>query len=251
MLKSFLATATLAGALVTAAFATVEAAPVRVQGSTTVAGLLEPRKGEVEGAAGVELEIRGVGSSRGIAALVAGEADIAMISAPLDQVVIKMNQKNPGSVDGSLLIAHQVGGTEVAFAVHPSNPVKALTLAQITEILAGRVTDWSQLGGQSGRIDVAVAYKGDGIRTMVEKRLLGGASVSGKPRELRFANQIPQVVAAVPNAFGLTTSSRISTGIIPVRTDDSIAQPLLLVTRGEPGPELQGLIEAVRKALGG
>ena len=71
MLKSFLATATLAGALVTAAFATVEAAPVRVQGSTTVAGLLEPRKGEVEGAAGVELEIRGVGSSRGIAALVA------------------------------------------------------------------------------------------------------------------------------------------------------------------------------------
>lgn len=250
MLKRFLATATLAGALVMPAFATAEAAPVRVQGSTTVAGLLEPREGEVESAAGLEIEIRGVGSSRGIAALVAGEADIAMISAPLEQVVIKMNQKTPGSVDGSALIAHRVGGTEVAFAVHPSNPVKALTLAQITEILAGRVTDWSQVGGSSGRIDVAVTYKGDGIRTMVEKRLLGGASISGKPRELRFANQIPQVVAAVPKAFGLTTTSRISTGVIPVRTDDAIAQPLLLVTKGEPGPELQGLIEAVRKALG-
>ena len=30
-----------------------------------------------------------------------------------------------------------------------------------------------------------------------------------------------------------------------------LSQPLLLVTRGEPGPELQALIEAVRKALGG
>lgn len=251
MLKRFLATATLAGALVMAAFAAAEAAPLRVQGSTTVAGLLEPRQGELEKAAGLEIEIQGVGSSRGIAALVAGEADIAMISAPLEEVVIKMNQNTPGSVDGSTLIGHRVGGTEVAFAVHPSNPVKALTLAQITEILAGRVTDWNQLGGPDGRIDVAVAHKGDGIRTMVEKRLLGGASVSGKPRQLRFANQIPEVVAAVPNAFGLTTTSRISTGIIPLRTDDAIAQPLLLVTRGEPGPELQALIEAVRKALGG
>ncbi len=251
MLRRFLATAALSVALVTAVFGTVEAAPVRVHGSTTIAGLLEPRKGDVQNTAGMEIEIRGVGSSRGIEALVAGEADIAMISAPLDQVVVKMNQKNPGSVDDSLLIAHRVGGTEVAFAVHPTNPVKALTLAQITEILAGRVTDWSQLGGPSSSIDVAVSSKGDGIRTMVEKRLLGGASISGKPRELRFAHQIPQVVAAVPNAFGLTTTSRISTGIIPIRTDDSIAQPLLLVTKGEPGPELQGLIEAVRTALGG
>lgn len=227
-----------------------EAATVRITGSTTVAGLLQPKQPEVETKSGLTIEIEGVGSSRGIEALIAGEADVAMISASLEQVVVKLNQKAPGSVDGSSLVSHPVGATEVAFAVHPSNPVTQLTLAQITEVLAGRITNWSQLGGQDARIDVAISHQGDGIRTMVEKELLGGASVSGKPRQLRFATQIPQVVAAVPNAFGLTTASRIGAGITPVRTDSQITQPLLFVTQGPASPEVAALIDVVRAALG-
>jgi phosphate transport system substrate-binding protein len=57
---------------------------VEVHGSTTVAAnLLTPKKAQIEKAAGVELQIIGNGSGRGLGDLVEGKVKIAMISAPL------------------------------------------------------------------------------------------------------------------------------------------------------------------------
>src|ERR1700736_2301723 len=93
------------------------AGEVSLHGSTTVMNMiLAPKKAEIEKASGQQLDIVGNGSGRGIVDLVAGKAQIAMISAPLEDEVNALNKKTPGSVDIARLKAHQIGESRVAFA---------------------------------------------------------------------------------------------------------------------------------------
>jgi ABC-type phosphate transport system substrate-binding protein len=72
----------------------VWAGQVSLHGSTTVMNtIIGPNKTEIERQSGQQLELVGNGSQRGIADLVAGRAQIAMISAPLAQEVRKVNEK--------------------------------------------------------------------------------------------------------------------------------------------------------------
>src|SRR5262245_52524441 len=88
---------------------------VSLNGSTTVMNaLIMPKKAQIEAASGQQLTVVGNGSQRGLADLVAGKAQIGMISAPLDEEVVKINAKQPGSLDPSKLKAHVVGETRVA-----------------------------------------------------------------------------------------------------------------------------------------
>ena len=76
------------------------AGQVSLHGSTTVMNtIIGPNKTEIERQSGQQLELVGNGSQRGIADLVAGRAQIAMISAPLAQEVRKVNEKTQGAID--------------------------------------------------------------------------------------------------------------------------------------------------------
>src|ERR1700733_15735064 len=128
--------------------ATAQARTVAIHGSTTVsAAVLVPHKDDIEKASGETLDIVANGSGRGLADLTAGKADMAMISAPLEAEAAAANAKTPGSVDPAKLVVHQIGEARVAFVVHPSNPVKELSLAQIAGILSGKISKWSEVGG--------------------------------------------------------------------------------------------------------
>src|SRR5437868_14812684 len=104
------------------------AEPISLNGSTTVINMLvAPHQAEIEAASGQQIVTIGNGSQRGLADLMAGKAQIAMISAPLELEVDKINAKQPGSIDLASLRAHAVGTARVAFAIHPSNPVRRLS----------------------------------------------------------------------------------------------------------------------------
>jgi len=245
MLKRIVAGVLCAAGLAFAA----DAATVTVHGSTTVASnILTPHKGKIEQASGHSLKIVANGTGRGIADLVGGKADLAMISAPLPTVVAKANKKKPGSVDGSKLVAHQIGATRVAFAVHPSNPVKNLSLAQVGDIMAGKIKNWSEVGGPDKPIVIVSESKGGGVRSMVEKELLSGGELGGQVRELPNAPQVVKVVAQVPNAIGIAIDATIDSSVMALSTDGSIEQPLILVSIGQPTAEQAQVIEAARQA---
>ena len=77
-----------------------------IAGSTTVSStVLQPFEAKIEKLAKTTYELRSVGSGNGVLALIAGEADMAAVSAPLADVVRKLNTKNPGSVNGRELVA--------------------------------------------------------------------------------------------------------------------------------------------------
>jgi phosphate transport system substrate-binding protein len=153
------------------------AGEVILHGSTTVAGaIIAPSKAAIEQRSGQQLVIVGNGSQRGIVDLVAGRAQIAMISAPLADVVRKVNEKTPGAINTAYFTTHQIGESSVTFAVHPSNMVRALTNSQLADIFTGKVRNWKEVGGADQEIIIVAAAPGDGLRTMVETQLIRGAS---------------------------------------------------------------------------
>lgn len=225
------------------------AGQVSLHGSTTVNNaILTPKKAEIEKASGQQLTIVGNGSGRGIADLIEGKAQIAMISAPLADEVKKLNEKTPGSVDGSSLKAHQIGETRVAFAVHPSNAVKSLTNAQLTDVFAGKIKNWNEIGGGDQPIMIVSAQPGDGLRSMVELTLIKGSSLPSDTRAMPNATQVAKIVSQLPGAIGILAPASIDSSVTELRSDKSIVQPLILVTKGDVTSEVKQVLEAAAAA---
>ena len=62
----------------------------------------------------------------------------------------------------------------IVAVVNPQNPVSRLTSAQLRDVLAGRITDWSQLGGPPGAIAAIAPENGSDTAAMVTERVMQG-----------------------------------------------------------------------------
>jgi phosphate transport system substrate-binding protein len=221
------------------------AGEVSLHGSTTVMNMiLVPKKAQIEKASGQQLDIVGNGSGRGIVDLVAGKAQIAMISAPLEDEVGALNKMTPGSIDISRLEAHQIGESRVAFAVHPSNSVRSLTNNQLADVFAGKIKNWKEIGGSDRPIVIVAAQPGDGLRAMVETTLLKGNPLSSDTRAMTNATQVSKVVSQLPGGIGIVAPITINGSAVELRGEKPIVQPLILVTTGEGTAEVRQVLEA-------
>jgi phosphate transport system substrate-binding protein len=228
---------------------TAVAGQINLHGSTTVMNMIvAPKKAEIEKASGQQLDIVGNGSGRGLADLIAGKAQIAMISAPLEEEVRSLNQKTPGSVDIARLKAHQIGESRVAFAVHPSNNVRSLTNAQLADVFGGKIKNWKEIGGSDQPIVIVSALPGDGLRAMVEQNLLKGVELPSDARAMTNATQVPKVVSQLPGGVGIVAPIAIDISVAELRGGTPIVQPLILVTMGEETAEIRQVLEAAAKA---
>ena len=235
---------TVAAMAATPAFADV----LRLHGSTTVvANIMKPHQVVIEQRTGHKLRVVANGSGRGLQDLVAGKAEIGMISAPLEAAVKKIKKKNAAFNDSDLQ-AHQVGETRVAFITHPSNPVKSLTMDQVAGILSGKIKNWQEVGGRPQPIVVVCEDRNGGVRTMTEKALLDGDSIVGSAKQMPNGTQVIKVVSQLPVAFGVAAAAAMDSKVKAVSTDGSVVQPLILVTRGAPTPAQHAIIDAARAA---
>ncbi len=171
----------------------------------------------------------------------------AMISNKLEDVAAKVNAKTPGAVDAAALQAVEVTKTHIAFAVNPANPVKELTHAQIVDILTGKITNWKQVGGEDKAILVATEVPTGGLRTTVEKDMLGGAQISANKREVVNGTMIGKVVAQAPEALGVMGAGSVTAAVRELKLDKVDDIELYYVTKGAPSPAAQKLIDATKK----
>ncbi|UYK76980.1 substrate-binding domain-containing protein [Xanthomonas sacchari] len=91
------------------------------------------------------VEIAGTGSAAGIADLVHGDAELAMLARQPDarEREAAWQLGDLGSPDQQFVVA--LDGARVLVAA--DNPIATLSVAQLRDILSGRTTRWSQLGG--------------------------------------------------------------------------------------------------------
>jgi phosphate transport system substrate-binding protein len=91
----------------------------------------------------LRISVTGGGSGTGIAAMINGTVDIANASRAMKPEEIEAAQAN-----GITPVEFVVARDAIAVVVHPSNPVDHLTLQQISDIYTGKITNWSQVGGE-------------------------------------------------------------------------------------------------------
>jgi phosphate transport system substrate-binding protein len=87
--------------------------------------------------------VTGGGSGTGIASLVNGTVDIANASRQIKQE--EVDQAKSNGVDP---MEHIIARDAIAVIVNPENPVSELTLKQISDIYSGKITNWSEVGGE-------------------------------------------------------------------------------------------------------
>ncbi|MDP2994897.1 MAG: phosphate ABC transporter substrate-binding protein [Anaerolineales bacterium] len=90
----------------------------------------------------VSLSVTGGGSGTGIAALVNGTVDIANASRAM-----KSEEKQQAEANGITPVEFTAARDAIAVIVNPENPVRQLTLQQISDIYSGKFNNWTEVGG--------------------------------------------------------------------------------------------------------
>lgn len=244
MTRNFIFAAALGVALMAGPAA---AAELKVHGSSTVAtNVVTPNKAAIEKETGLTLAVVPNGSGNGLKDLVAGKADVAMISAELKTEVDGANKTNPGSLDASGLVVNPIGSIVSRIIVNPNNPAKNLTTEQVKDIFTGKIASWKDVGGADQPILVVVEQPGNGGRAVLTSILLGGAEITAKARPMNAIAQVAQVVAQAPNAIGYGSAATISSAVAVVQGVE-VRQPLSIITKGAPGADAKKFIEAAAK----
>lgn len=219
---------------------------LRIQGAaSTFDSLVKPARAAVEKATGVSLVLERTNAGKGILALVEGRCEASMASASLEATVAAARQAGLAKEVPDLRY-HVIGASEVVFVVHPSNPVKALTWAQLKDIHTGKITSWKQVGGKDEPIHVYTDAKASATRGLVKEVVLAKAEYAESAKAVEVVKLVNDEVAKDPAGIGALGKEFADPAMVRVVESTKVERPFALVTKGEPSPALKAVIEAYR-----
>ncbi len=142
------------------------------------------------------ISITGGGSGVGIAGLRDRSTDIAMLSRKVS-IEERYVLRNSGIDVSEVVVAYDA----LAVIVHPSNPVTQLTRQQVEDIYCGRITNWSQLGGQDLKIIVYSREASSGTHEFFKEVMLKNKDFASGILNLPASGSIMQSVSKTPGAI--------------------------------------------------
>lgn len=222
---------------------------------------------------GVSISVSGPGSGVGIASLIDGTTEVAQSSRPIKQAEI-----DQARAKGREPYEIQVATDALSVVVHPSNPVSALTVAQISGIYTGDITNWSQVGGLNAPIVALSRDTNSGTHVFFKEHVVQMAGLPGQDTSLEFGQQVLMLpsteegvsqVAGNVNAIFYPGLGYVTDAVKPLgikRTAGSaavlpsvataldgtypIARPLLYYTNGAPEGAIKAFIDYCLSAAG-
>ncbi len=96
----------------------------------------------------VSIQVTGGGSGVGIAALINGTTDIANSSRPIKKTEIEKLKSRYNTLGVEIPCAKD----GITVYVHESNPVRELSLKQLSDIYTAKITNWKEIGGPDAKI---------------------------------------------------------------------------------------------------
>lgn len=227
---------------------------VIVTGSTTILPIAEQAGEQFQEANdGTRVLVSGLGSSAGIEAVSQGTSDIGTSSRDL-----KDEESGLGLVDTPIAF------DGIAVIVNPANPVEELTSRQLRDIFAGKITNWSEVGGEDRPIDLVNRDEASGTREAFNKIVMGDeARFDRRATVLPGTGQVRSVISASEGAIGYIsvgfveprfTSTRVKAlaidGVMPseetVASEEyPIARTLHFFTKGAPSGLAKEYLEFV------
>lgn len=221
---------------------------VSLHGATTVQTVVvNPHRAAVEKATGHTLEIVGNATGKGLADLLEGKADLAMVSEPLD-IAIVAAQASGKPLDGKALVLTEIQKAEIVFIVHPSNPVGSLSWAQLADIHTGKITNWKQVGGKDLPITVYVDALTGGTRAMIKAIVMKGVDYAPGVKTQISVSRVAETVPKDEAGIGGVGLSFASTAKVKILKSDKLERPLGFATVGAPSGKVKQVIDAFKAA---
>lgn len=214
-----------------------------IDGSTTVGPISKAFADFYkEGHPNVNITISESGSGNGVKSLMNKACDIANMSRFMKDAEFK------SCVDkGIRPVAHVVAFDGLAVIVNPKNPVKALSMQQISDIYTGKISNWKELGGEDAKIVIVSRDTNSGTYETFNELVLKKAPVAkdaeyvGSNGQARTrVNTTKNAIAYVGLGFADDSVKTLSVnGILPNAKSVSsgkypIARPLFMFTDGYP-----------------
>jgi phosphate binding protein len=201
---------------------------------------------------GDRIIVQSGGSTAGIKAALDGTADIGMSSREL----------HPAETTG--LVQTVVARDGIAVIVHASNPVRALTLAQLRDVYSGRIRNWRELGGRAKSITVITREDGSGTRDAFEAFVMDADhEIASSALVTAYSGGLRKMVAQDPAAIGYVTFSQLNEHVAALAIDGvapsekSIAsgvyrlqRPFVFLTSGPPRGATRAFIDFVLSPAG-
>ncbi|MCM8783608.1 MAG: phosphate ABC transporter substrate-binding protein [Candidatus Omnitrophica bacterium] len=249
----------LIGFLSLACSSLVYAERIVLEGSTTVLPIAQ-KIAEVfmQRNKNAEVIVRGGGSGVGIASLIDGNCDIANSSRSIKDTEIQkaMSRKVEPK-------AHVIAMDGIAVVVHPSNPIKGLSKKQIKDIYTGKISDWSLLGGEKGKIVVISRDTASGTYEAFNELALSKAKVR-RDALMQASNQaVASTVAKTPQAIGYVGLAYLSDSVKAIEVEGvppkketvlankyPISRPLFMYTNGTPRGLVKEFIDFIKSPVG-
>lgn len=137
-----------------------------------------------------------IGSSGGIRAVHKGEAGMARTARPMNEKEKKFNLNYK-------VFAH----SPVVFVANANvRNVNNLSMRQIVGIYSGKITSWSELGGEKGPIYIANREEGDSSRSVLEREIpefkeiksFAGQTINSTPETVRTIVKNKNTIGYVP-----------------------------------------------------
>ena len=236
-------TVTLALAMATGVSAGEGEVRITMDGSTTVGPIAKAFAEYYMGKhRNVDVTVKESGSGNGAKSLINSTCDIANLSRFMKEKEFKAAVEK-----GVTPVAHVVAMDGLPVLVHPSNPVENLTVKQVRDIYAGKITNWKQVGGPNVKIVVISRDTNSGTYETFETLVMNKEKIVGSAEYVGSNGAARQRVQTTPAAIGYaglgfvdrTVKALSIDGIAPsAQTVTSgaypIARPLFMFTNGYP-----------------
>ncbi len=228
--------------------ATEVSGKISASGSTALLPLLKPAQEEFQNQhAKVTVNVAGGGSFTGMNQVAEGSVDIGNSDVSLPD-----EYKDKGLVD------HKVVVEPFVFIVDKANKVENLTKQQAVDILTGKITNWSQVGGADQKITLIHRAKSSGSRATISEVVLKGAAFTDDAIIQDSNGAVRAAIATTPGAIGYVDAPYADESVKVLKFDgvEFSAQNIIdgkypiygyghMYTKGEPTGAVNAFIDYI------
>ena len=177
----------------------------RVDGSTATLPLSYKLMEEATGVSEAEAKaaITHNKTTQSFYSLVNGDADLLLVYEP------SASAWEFAKEEGVELLTQAIGYDAPVFLINDKNPVESLTSQQIVDIYAGKLTNWSEVGGEDIDIIAYQRVETSGSQVMMKAQVMKDIPMMDAPKELR-TDEMGELVDAIASYRNTANSSGYS-----------------------------------------